>query len=36
MWNLLYWKKNIRMVKEKNNPDLEINNINFSDDEVNF
>lgn len=29
-------ENDVRKTIEQNNPDLEINNINFSDDEVNF
>ena len=29
-------ENDVRKIIEQNNPDLEINNINFSDDEVNF
>ena len=29
-------ENDVRKIIEQNNPNLEINNINFSDDEVNF
>lgn len=34
--NVEDFENDVRKIIEQNNPDLEINNINFSDDEVNF